>query len=410
MALKKLTILPIAVVAVALALASWQGRAAAQEKFVELNGEKFPALAALPPTPIPPDNRQKLDAQGFPVLDDPKVQLGYLLFFDTRLSGDASLSCGTCHEPKEGWGLASTISRGYPGTTHWRNSQTVLNTAYLTKLFWHGQSNALEPQAEEAAQGAVAGNGADDMMEQRLRQVPEYKKKFNEVFGAPWPNVKDAWRAIAAFQRALNDKDTPFDRYMRGDKTALSAKQITGMELFQGKAGCIQCHNGPMLTNEKVFNTGVPRNKDFEKDPLLQTAFRWQHYQRGVPESVYRSSKVDLGVYFNTKVKEDMGKFRTPPLRYLLYVAPYMHDGSIDTLEEVVEFYNKGGGEDLIQKYMGVSTKTKRLKPLNLTKEEKAALVAFLESTTGKEFLLPQPTLPADGVFPAALAKFGKRK
>lgn len=379
----------------------------AEQKFVELNGEKFPALAALGPPPIPMDLPQKRDARGFPVLDDPLVQLGFLMMFEGRLTGDGSLSCATCHVPKEGWGLSSAISRGYPGTSHWKNSQTVVNTAYLGKLFWQGDSLALEAQGEAANTG-LSGNAKTDLSEERLRQVPEYVKRFKEVFGTEWPILKDAWRAVAAFQRALNDENTPFDRYMRGDKSALTPKQVKGLELFQGKAGCIQCHNGPMLTDEKYYNTGLPQQEEFLKDPVLQFSARWQHYQRGVAEEIYRKSKTDLGLYFVTKVKDHMAAFRTAPLRHLVYTAPYMHNGVFDTLEDVVEFYNEGGGDDPIQRDFGFSTKTKRLKPLKLTKEEKEALVAFLESTTGKEIILPQPKIPDDGIFPAALAKFGK--
>lgn len=399
--------LMILLVAVAVAVGGVLAAKGAEEQFVTFNGEQFPALAALPPPPIPPDLPQKVDARGFPVLDDQMVQLGYKLFFDTRLTGDGSLSCATCHEPKEGWGLSSGISRGYPGTSHWKNSQTIVNSAYLGKLFWQGDSIALEPQGEAANTG-LSGNAKLDMAEERLRQAPEYVKAFKEVFGTEWPLVKDAWRAIAVFERALNDQDTPFDRYMRGDKSALNAKQIKGMEIFQGKAGCIQCHNGPMLTDQKNYNTGVPDNMQFRKDPVLQFSARWQHYQRGVSEEVYRKSKTDLGLYFVTKVKKHMGAFRTAPLRYLVYTAGYMHNGSLDTLEEVVDFYNKGGGDDPILRDFGFSTKTERLKPLGLTKEEKEALVAFLESTTGKEILLPQPKIPEDGIFPAAETKFGK--
>lgn len=362
-------------------------------EFVTFNGEKFPALAALGPPPIPPDNPQSVDENGFPRMDDSKVQLGKFLFFDGRLSGDSSVSCATCHAPEEGWGLSSTISRGYPGTSHWRNSQTVINSAYLWKLFWEGSSLALEPQAEAANTG-LSGNGKLDMMEERLRQAPEYVRRFKEVFGTELPLVADSWRAIAAFQRALVQPDTPFDRYLKGDKEAPTEQQVRGLELFQGKAGCIQCHNGPMLTDEKYYNTGVPLQESFLEDPLQQVTHRFQYYSKGSTEELFRKGKVDLGLYFVSKRKEDIGKFRTAPLRYLVFTPPYMHNGVFDDLEEVVDFYNEGGGEDLIEKKFGISNKTKRLKPLNLTDEEKEDLVAFLESTTGEEILMNIPKLP----------------
>ena len=355
---------------------------------------EVPPLAALGPPPIPTDNAQSVDRNGFPTPDDPKVELGRLLYFDNRLSGDASISCADCHDPEFGWTDGSDVCRGYAGTVHWRNCQTVVNAAYYAKLFWAGASPSLEAQAEGAARGGVAGNGERDMMEERLRQVPEYARMFKQVFGTEWPNLQDAWRAIAAFERTLTQTDTPFDRYMRGDEPALSDQAKTGMELFQGKAGCIQCHNGPFLTDEKYYNLGVPENPAFDEDPLRQITFRFEQYAKGVSEEIYRTNKTDLGLYYRMKRREDMGKFRTPTLRYLVYTPPYMHNGTFFTLEEVIDFYDQGGGDDPIEASFGNRTKTDVMKPLNLTDEEKEALVAFLESLSGEEIVMVRPTLP----------------
>ncbi|MFQ5883303.1 MAG: cytochrome-c peroxidase, partial [Candidatus Methylomirabilales bacterium] len=209
-----------------------------------------------------------------------------------------------------------------------------------------------------------------------------------------WPLLKNAWRAIAAFERTLVQRDTPFDRYMKGDKAALSAKAKKGLALFKGKAGCIQCHNGPFFTDEKYFNLGVPENPVFAEDPLKQITFRFEQYAKGVHEEIYRKTKTDLGLFYQTKRKVDMSKFRTPTLRYLMYTAPYMHNGVFFTLEEVVDFYNNGGGEDQALRNHGIATKTKKLKKLNLTDEEKEALVTFLESLSGEEIIVEPPTLP----------------
>lgn len=356
--------------------------------------EKFPPLTALGPPPINLDNPQSVDKDGFPRKDDPKVLLGKMLYFDPRLSGDVSISCADCHNPTMGWTEGQALCRGYPGTVHWRNCQTVLNAAYYNKLFWAGSSTSLESQAKGAAKGAVAGNGEDDMMEERLAQILEYIKRFKEVFGTELPQLSDAWKAIAAFERTITQVDTPFDRYIKGDKSALSEKAKQGLELFQGKANCIQCHNGPFITDEKYYNLGVPENSEFEEDPLRQITFRFEQYAKGVPENIYRTTKTDLGLYYRMKRKEDMGKFRTSTLRYLVYTPPYMHNGVFFTLEEVMDFYNKGGGEDPIKKQYGFSTKTKRLKPLNLTDGEKEALIAFMESLSGEEIIVKVPKLP----------------
>jgi cytochrome c peroxidase len=318
-----------------------------------------------------------------------KVELGELLFFDARLSGDASTSCASCHSPESGWGDGGDLSRGYPGTQHWRNSQTVLNSAYYQKLFWGGEVPSLEAQAKSAATGNVAGNGDTMMMEERLRQIPEYVKRFREVFGAAWPTIDDAWRAIAAFERTLVSKpeNVAFDRYMKGDQKALSESAQRGLALFKGKARCIQCHNGPLLSDDDYHNLGVPKNLGFEEDPLRQITLRFQHVIRGVPESVYRKADRDLGLYYTTKRTADRGKFRTPSLREVKYTAPYMHNGAFFTLEEVIDFYNEGGGEE--------PNKSPLVKPLGLTDKEKESLQAFLLSlSSDKPLQFKPPELP----------------
>ena len=362
--------------------------------FVTLDGENFPALQPLPPPPIPADNKQLLYTEddpatpyndiGFPRKDDPKVQLGMLLFFDARLSGDNSVACSTCHAPDQGWGLNSAISRGYPGTSHWRNSHTAMNSAYMWKLFWAGSAKALEPQGKSANTG-LSGNGKTDMMEERIRQCPDYVRMFKEIFGTRIPLLDDAWRAIGAFERTLIQPDTPFDRYMMGDKSALNDSQVRGLALFQGKAKCIKCHNGPMFTDQKYHNLGIPQQESFLEDPIQQITHRFQYFSKGSTEDAYRNGKHDLGLYFVSKRKEDIGKFRTQPLRYLEYTPPYMHNGVFDTLEEVVDFYNDGGRENWTEYTFGIDNKSKRMEKLNLTDKEKADLVDFLRSLSGEE-------------------------
>ena len=336
-------------------------------------------LAALGPPPVPPDN---------PMTPE-KIELGKLLFFDTRLSGDASVACSTCHEPKQGWAFSNDISRGYPGTIHWRNSQSIINSAYYSKLFWAGAAKSLEAQAPGAAKGAVAGNGEADMMEVRLAFIPEYRKRFKAVFGDTWPKLSNAWKAIAAFERTLVQRDTPFDKYMGGDKKALDAQQLRGMALFQGKANCIECHNGALFTDEQYYNLGVPRAERWLEDGLAQVTFRYELYAKGVTEEMYRTAKDDGGLYYRTKLPEDQGKFRTPSLRYLAYTAPYTHNGAFYDLTEMVEFYNEGGGENEF-----AANKTKLIKPLNLSDGEIEDIVAFLESLSGEEIKMSNPKLP----------------
>ncbi|VAV92668.1 Cytochrome c551 peroxidase [hydrothermal vent metagenome] len=345
---------------------------------------KVPPLAPLGDPPIPLDNP----------MSEAKTKLGKMLFWDPRLGGDASTSCVTCHEPDQGWGFADALSRGYPGTVHWRNSQTVINSAYLNKLFWAGSASSLEKQAPSAAKGAVAGNGENDVMEARLAFIPTYRKLFKEVFGTEWPLISDAWKAIAAFERTLIVKDTPVDKYLAGDKKALNAQQINGLKLFNNKAGCLACHNGALATDQKYYNLGVPPAERWLDDGLAQVTFRYELYAKGVTQDLYRKLKDDPGFYFRSKEKADFGKFRTAPLRYIKYTAPYMHNGAFWDLKEVVEFYNAGGGQNDFTDGTISKTKTPLLKPLGLSEKEVDDLVAFLEAFSGDELAIEAPKLP----------------
>ncbi len=336
-------------------------------------------LEALGAPAIPADNPQTPE----------KIELGKILFWDGRLGGDGSTSCASCHEPSIGWDVEDKISFGYPGTTHWRNSQTIVNSAYYGKLFWAGSSKSLESQAKSAAGGAVAGNGESDMMEARLAFIPEYRERFKEVFGDEWPKIGNAWKAIAAFERTIVQTDTPFDNYLRGDETALTDQQKNGLELFRGKGGCVECHNGPLLSDEKYYNLGVPQLDRWSDDGLSQVTFRYELYAKGSTEEMYRKTKDDPGFYFRTKQKSDKGKFRTPSLRYTKYTEPYMHNGMLETLRDVVEFYNAGGDTNEYFK-----NKSPLIKPLGLSDQEVDDLVSFLESLSGDEILMDAPEMP----------------
>ncbi len=340
--------------------------------------EILAAVAPLGPLPLVP---------GADTLTPAKVELGKMLYFDPRLSGDSTISCASCHAPNLGWGDGNALSIGYPGTVHWRNSQTILNTAYLTKWFWTGSAATLEAQAKGAMTGPLAHNMNPGLAEERLKQIPDYVRRFKEAFNST-PTFDNTLAAIAAFERTIVSKNVPFDRYMNGDKKALSSQAVKGMALFGGKAGCIACHNGPMLTDENFHNIAVPQNPAFAKDPLRQISMRERIKAKGVLETDYLTLDRDPGRFLDTKKAEDKGAFRTPPLRELKYTAPYMHNGVFTTLEQVIEFYDKGGADDPF------GTKSPLMKPLNLSKDEKAALRAFLESLSGDPILIEAPELP----------------
>lgn len=344
--------------------------------------ERHPPLAALPDMPLDPNN---------PMSED-NIRLGKFLYFDARLSGDGSIGCVDCHDPKLGWGDAAELSRGYPGTMHWRNSQTIVNSGYLTEgWFWTSSASTLEKQAHSAIAGALAGNLKKVLAEERMKQIPEYVSLFRSVWDEA-PTYDKALSSISAYERTIISDDSPFDRYMNGEEDALSEAALRGKDLFEGKASCIECHNGPLMTDQKHYNIGLPTNPAFTEEVQRQIAFRERMRSSGFEEKDFLHLDRDPGRYRASKDIADIGKFRTPPLRYLEYTAPYMHNGVFYDLHEVVEFYNAGGEDEPF------GTKTDKIKPLGLTEDEVDDLVAFLDSLSGKELIVERPKSPPYGV------------
>lgn len=339
---------------------------------------EYPALAVLPEIPFPADNPYS----------EEKAELGKLLYFDTRMSGDGSLSCNSCHPASDGsWAVSSPISFGYPGSSHWRNASTIINTAYFTKYNWDGGKTSVEKQAKGAWGGVVAGNLDSGMAEEQLAQVPEYVAMFKAVFGTDYPLYENALHAVATFERTIVSQNVPFDAFLEGDSAAISADALAGYELFTGQANCIACHNGALVSDGTFHNTAVPTYEGFSTNPLEQITFRFEHWAKGVTEEDYDTATMDMGLYYVTKLHSDIGKFKTPSLRDSCYTSPYMHNGAFSTLSEVVAFYNAGGGDH--------ENKDVQLQPLGLSAEEQTQLVAFLESLCGDKITFDAPDLPA---------------
>ena len=305
-----------------------------------------------------------------------KVKLGKTLFFDKRLSGDADRSCADCHIPEDGWTTRDPLSIGYPGTLHYRNSKSVMNVRFSEYFYWDGRLDGgkdLSTQARDAMTSPHLMSADGRIIGQRMKQAPEYVKMFKKAYnGEPYFGL--IIKALGDFEKTLVSKNVPFDNYLKGNKNALSAKAKQGLALFKGKAGCIQCHDGMMLTDSQPHATGVPVNPDLFLTERY-TTLRSDQVFLGTPN--YWNLKEDPGHFAVEKKNKYFGTFVTPTLREVSKTAPYMHNGMLPTLESVVDFYNGGGGS--------AKNKDSRIKPLGLNSGEKVALVEFLKSLSGDD-------------------------
>ncbi len=311
-----------------------------------------------------------------------RAELGKKLFFDRRLSGDGTMSCATCHDPKQGFSDGLEISLNYPTTRNWRNSPTLMNVALQEHLFHDGRAATLEEQALFPMMSAFEMNQNLDFMEEELRAVPEYVAEFQNVFGAPEVTREHIAMAIAAFERTLISRNAPLDRFLGGDKKALSPEALQGYEIFTGKGKCSDCHSGAKLADDKFHALFVQENPEHLKDPRIAATRRFVAKVSGFED--YRMLTEDPGRFLVTKDRKDWKAFRTPTLREIAGTAPYMHNGIYATLAEVIEFFDAGGG-----------TGNTVLKPLQLTVAEKGQLKAFLEEgLTGEKATFTYPKIP----------------
>jgi cytochrome c peroxidase len=310
-----------------------------------------------------------------------KIELGKKLFFDRRLSGDGTMSCATCHNPELAFTDGLDISLSYPTTKNWRNSPTLIDAAFRKRLFQDGRAKTLEDQALFPMMSAFEMNKNLDYLEEQIELVPEYAGEFRNVFGGEVTRGRIAM-AIAAFERTLVSRQTPLDRYLKGDGTALSDDEKKGLAIFTGKGRCVECHYGVDLTDDNFHALNVPENPKLMDDTRVTTTMRFvgkiYHYNE------YRDMKEDPGRYLITKDRKDWKAFRTPVLRYIARTAPYMHNGVFETLDQVIEFFDRGGGEG-----------NTALKPLGLSTEEKRHLLTFMtEALAGEDVVIKMPKVP----------------
>jgi cytochrome c peroxidase len=329
-------------------------------------------LAPVGDVPIPDRNPQT----------PAKIELGKKLFFDRRLSGDGTMSCVTCHEPRQGYSDGLELSLNYPTTRNWRNAPTLLGVAFQKYLFHDGRANTLEEQALFPIMSPFEMNQNLDFLEEEIRSVPEYVEEFTRVFGDGDVTRERIAMAIASFERTLISRDAPLDRYLLGDTRALSTEALKGYTLFTGKARCSDCHYGVNLADDRFHALGVPENPDQLKDPRIAATRRFvakvYHFEE------YRTLAEDPGRYLITKEQKDWKAFRTPTLRDIARTAPYMHNGICATLDQVIEFFDRGGGKA-----------NTTLTPLHLTPEEKGQLRVFLEEgLSGAPITFTYPKIP----------------
>ncbi len=301
----------------------------------------------LPPVPVPADD---------PITAE-KVALGRTLFYDRRLSLDNSVSCASCHNPLLGFTDGAMHSTGVGGKTGKRNAIAIVNAAYDPFQFWDGRASSLEEQVGTPMANPDEMDQPHALAVSKLKKDPALQKQFDSAFGPGPITIDKIEKALASFERLLISGNSPFDRYQfGGDKTALSPAAIRGLAVFQDKqkGNCATCHtidrNYALFTDGKFHNTG-----------------------EGIDAE---GNLTDLGRYVETGVATDKGAFKTPTLRNVAQSAPYMHDGELKTLKDVVDFYAGGGNSN---PYLD-----KDMKAINLSARDRDDLVAFLKSLSGQ--------------------------
>ncbi len=309
----------------------------------EIGADTFNPPLGLPPIPWPEDNPYTKE----------KAELGRLLYFDKRLSSDGKISCASCHNMRCGYSDCRAIAIGINHSKGTRHSPTIINSAYSKHLFWDGRVSSLEEQCKGPISNPKEMTVIKNVHEAHLRcaekiqDIPSYKPLFKKVFGKDKITINEIAQAIATFERIVVSGNSPYDRYQAGDRSALTPGQIQGLAVFK-KVGCANCHSGFNFTDGRFLNIGIGM-------------------EAAVP---------DLGRYAITHVKGDLGAFKVPTLREVEHTGPYMHDGSLDSLEEVIDYYDKGG----------IPNKNLHplMKPLHLSSEEKKNLLDFLKSLSGE--------------------------
>ena len=347
-----------------------------------------PAQPPPPGAPAPVDLFSPEVIKSFTPADNPitaaKAKLGDMIFDEKRVSADNTIACNTCHSPRNGFTTHTEVSRGVGDQLGKRNAPSILNAMFYKSLFWDGRAATLEEQATLPILNPVEMGQKDPKdVVAKLAAIPEFVQAFQQVFGHP-VNWEDMGKALAAFERTRLSTEAPFDRFLRGDEKALNASQRRGWALFTGKARCGSCHTYdpalPLFGDNRFHNTGAAAHKQ-DYNQLAKRAESGAGVAGSKAEIDMLALETDyseLGRFLVTKKREDIGAFKTPFLRDVLLTGPYMHDGSLETLWDVVEFFNRGGERN--------SFLDAEMKPLGLTENEVDDLVNFLGALTSDRF------------------------
>jgi cytochrome c peroxidase len=312
-----------------------------------------------------------------------QIALGDKLFNDKRLSVDDSTSCATCHDPKAGFVDHKNTSEGIKKQKGQRNAPTVLNAMFNATQFWDGRAATLEAQAKLPILNPIEmGQRSPEDVVAKVRKIPAYVDAFKSVFGRD-VNYDDLAIAIASFERTQFAGDAPFDHFIMGEENAIDASAKRGWALFNGKGRCNSCHAGnavsPLFSDQKFHNIGIAAHKqDFPQLAREAVAIVDTGDQKQIDELAIQSKFSELGRFLVTKQVNDVGAFKTPTLRNVALTAPYMHDGSLPTLFDVMDHYNKGG---VPNPYLDGG-----MQRLGLTEPEIDDLVAFMASLTSTKF------------------------
>jgi cytochrome c peroxidase len=313
-----------------------------------------------------------------------RIALGRKLYFDTRLSKDRTLACATCHDVSRGFTDHRSVSEGIGDHLGKRSAPTTMNAAMMQTQFWDGRAPSLEEQAKLPILNPIEMGHPDAASAMAAVNTDHaYQRLFQKAYGRA-PNYDDLGRAIASFERTLIFLDAPFDRFAAGDRTALSADAQRGLELFNGKARCVSCHminsSNPLGTDNRFHNIGVSaRKQNFEALATQALGILKQNTDpQALDKLALETDMSEIGRFLVSKQRQDIGSFKTEQLRNVGLTAPYMHDGSLHTLWDVLDHYNKGGETNA---YLDGG-----IEPLNLSENEINDVVAFLFALTDKRF------------------------